>query len=63
MQSLDGHKKPSLKQRFFENIDQLDWYAYDDNFGTSEEKYLVRAIRELMNDLQEKWSDIYLFAK
>lgn len=53
-------QKNKSETEIFENIDQLDWYAYDDNFGTSEEKYLVRAIRELMNDLQEKWSDIYL---
>ena len=53
-------QKTKSETEIFENIDQLDWYAYDDNFGTSEEKYLVRAIRELMNDLQEKWSDIYL---
>ena len=53
-------QKTKSETEIFENIDQLDWYAYDDNFGTSEEKYLVSAIRELMNDLQEKWSDIYL---
>ena len=53
-------QKNKSETEIFENIDQLDWYAYDDNFGTSEETYLVRAIRELMNDLQEKWSDIYL---
>ena len=53
-------QKTKSETEIFENIDQLDWYAYDDNFGTSEEKYLVRAIRELMNDLQKKWSDIYL---
>lgn len=53
-------QKTKSETEIFENIDQLDWYAYDDNFGTSEEKYLVRAIHELMNDLQEKWSDIYL---
>lgn len=53
-------QKTKSETEIFENIDQLDWYAYDDNFGTSEEKYLVRTIRELMNDLQEKWSDIYL---
>lgn len=53
-------QKTRTETEIFENIDQLDWYAYDDNYGTSEEKYLVRAIRELMDELEEKWSDIYL---
>ena len=53
-------QKTKSETEIFENIDQLDWYAYDDNFGTSEEKYLVRAIHEFMDNLQEKWSDIYL---
>ena len=38
----------------------MDWYAYDDNFGTSEEKLLVRLIKDLMTELEEKWTDIYL---
>ncbi|KXU05830.1 DEAD/DEAH box helicase family protein [Streptococcus oralis] len=53
-------QKTRSETNIFVDIDQLDWYAYDDNFGTSEEKYLVRAIRDWMDDLQEKWSDIYL---
>ena len=54
-----SQKTPS-ETAIFEDLDSLDWYAYDDNFGTSEEKYLVRALRELMSELEEKWTDIYL---
>lgn len=54
-----SQKNPAETQ-YFEDLDNLDWYAYDDNFGTSEEKLLVRLIKDLMNELKEKWTDIYL---
>ncbi|MBF8969842.1 DEAD/DEAH box helicase family protein [Streptococcus sp. NLN76] len=54
-----SQKNPAETQ-YFEDIDNLDWYAYNDNFGTSEEKLLVRLIKDLMTELEEKWTDIYL---
>ncbi len=53
-------KKNAGSTQYFENIDELTWYAYDDNFGTSEEKLLVRSIKNLMTTLEKQWSDIYL---
>ena len=53
-------QKDSRETSIYEDLDSLDWYAYDDNFGTSEEKYLVRTLKHLMEELEEKWSDIYL---
>ncbi|MEA3451457.1 MAG: type III restriction endonuclease, partial [Bacteroidota bacterium] len=41
-------------------IDTRDWHSYTDNFGTSEEKYLVKFIDSQMNELQEKYSEIHL---
>ncbi|MFM0772972.1 DEAD/DEAH box helicase family protein [Streptococcus suis] len=54
-----SQKNPAETQ-YFEDLDNLNWYAYDDNFGTSEEKLLVRLIKDLMVELEEKWTDIYL---
>ena len=53
-------QKDSQETKYFEDLDNLDWYAYDDNFGTSEEKLLVRLIKDIMSELEEKWTDIYL---
>ena len=53
-------QKNPAETKYFEELDNLDWYAYDDNFGTSEEKLLVRLIKDLMIELEEKWTDIYL---
>ncbi len=41
-------------------IDKKDWHSYTDNFGTSEEKYLVKFIDSQMKALQEKYSEIHL---
>lgn len=37
-----------------------DWYMYDENYGTSEEKYFVQFVRHAMEELKKKYSDIYL---
>jgi len=41
-------------------IGQKDWYVYEDNFGTSEEKYFVKYINNMIDDLKEKYDDVYL---
>lgn len=53
-------QKNSAETQYFEDLDNLNWYAYNDNFGTSEEKLLVRLVKDLMTELEEKWTDIYL---
>lgn len=53
-------QKNSAETQYFEDLDNLNWYAYNDNFGTSEEKLLVRLVKDLMVELEEKWTDIYL---
>ena len=41
-------------------IHQKDWYVYEDNFGTSEEKYFVKYINNMIDDLKGKYDDVYL---
>ena len=53
-------QKNSAETQYFEDLDNLNWYAYNDNFGTSEKKLLVRLVKDLMTELEEKWTDIYL---
>lgn len=43
------------------NLFNEKWYAYEDNFGTSEEKHLVLYMKEVYNDLEANgFEDIYL---
>lgn len=53
-------QKNPAETKYYEDLDSFDWYAYDDNFGTDEEKLLVRLLKDLMSELEEKWTDIYL---
>lgn len=53
-------QKDKIETKYYEDLDSIEWYAYDDNYGTSEEKLLVRALKEVMEDLKENWTDIYL---
>jgi len=46
--------------KYYIDLSKEDWHAYDDNFGTSEEKKLVLLIKNLVDDLREKWDDVYL---
>lgn len=42
------------------DLGSIKWYAYNDNFGTSEEKALVKYIEGIMPKLEEKYDEIYL---
>jgi type III restriction enzyme len=42
------------------DLSKKDWYAFTDNFGTSEEKHLVKYIDKVYEKLQKKYKDIYL---
>ncbi len=37
-----------------------EWYAFESNFGTSEELAMVRAIETLIKTFEQKYEDIYL---
>ena len=42
------------------NLLNKDWYVYDENYGTSEEKHLIKYLNSIMEHLQSKFEDIYL---
>lgn len=42
------------------DLNTCRWYAYNDCFGTSEEKFLIKYIESILSKLQEKYDDIYL---
>ncbi|NCB70997.1 MAG: DEAD/DEAH box helicase [Clostridia bacterium] len=58
-QSLPGSYE-GRSSRYYLDLSKEDWHVYDDNFGTSEEKKLVLLMKKLIEDLREKWDDIYL---
>lgn len=66
--SLDGSSDKELGKSMMEtdnmylcmDLSQADWHAYEDCFGTSEEKHLIRYIESIYPKLAEKYHDIYL---
>lgn len=42
------------------DLSKRDWYVFDDCFGTSEEKLLIRYIDKRYSDLSKIFSDVYL---
>jgi len=42
------------------DLSQADWYVYDENYGTSEEKALVKFIQGQIPALRQKYDDVYL---
>lgn len=42
------------------NLDTREWYVFDDCFGTSEEKMLIKYIDKRYDELKQKFSEVYL---
>ena len=41
------------------NLADKDWYVYNENYGTSEEKSFVKFIDGIIEDLRKKYSEVY----
>lgn len=56
--------KPTMRndipQKYFVDLNKADWYVYNENYGTSEEKFLVKYFHDNIDSLKEKFEDIYL---
>ena len=50
----------AVHEKYRLNLKTKEWYAYDENYGTSEEKSFVVTFDSLFGELSESWSDIYL---
>ncbi|MCQ2129743.1 MAG: hypothetical protein MJZ08_09985, partial [Bacteroidaceae bacterium] len=52
--------KDSHREDLRADLMQMEWYAYSDCFGTSEEKALIKYIEGIKDKLLEKYMDFYL---
>ena len=59
-QEFGRSQKNPVNQDYALDLGGKEWYAYNDNYGTSEEKALVKYIDSIMPKLEEKYSEIYL---
>jgi len=42
------------------DLSDKDWYVYSDDYGTDEEKYLVKLIHDNMDKFEAKFKEVYL---
>lgn len=42
------------------DLSKCDWFVFNENYGTEEEKYFVRYLDTMIDDLQKKYDDVYL---
>ncbi len=42
------------------DLSSKDWFVFNENYGTSEEKHLVKYIDKIVDQLNKKYSEVYL---
>lgn len=56
--------KPTMRHdidpKFYVDLNKADWYVFNENYGSSEEKFLVKYFESQIDELREKYEDIYL---
>lgn len=55
-----GTPQSSLTGRLYLNLPSLDWYAFEDNYGTTEEKELTIFMSPLIEDLKKRYQSVTL---
>lgn len=52
--------RSNIDPKYYVNLLEKDWYVFKENFGTSEEKFLVKFLDSQIEELQKKFKDIHL---
>ena len=55
-----GQPQSNPSERYWVDLPHEDWYAYKDNYGTSEEKAFVYYFKSCVPKLKEKYDKVYL---
>lgn len=55
-----GKSMKSADNPYYLNLEQKDWYAFEDCFGTSEEKAMIRYVDKMYDELKKQYDEIYL---
>jgi len=56
--------KPTMRsdidEKYYIDLTKRDWHAYKENYGSSEEKLLVKFLDSQMDEIKQRFSDVYL---
>lgn len=50
----------TTNEALYMDLSGEDWFVFNENYGTSEEKYLVKYIAKVVEKLHKKYSEVYL---
>lgn len=50
----------TTNQDLYMDLSSEDWFVFNENYGTSEEKYLVKYIAKIIDKLKEQYSEVHL---
>lgn len=53
-------RNPRIPDEHYLDLSKEDWYAFNENYGTSEEKKLVKHIKAVHDRIQDQYEEIYL---
>jgi type III restriction enzyme len=51
---------PAVRPEWKINLQEADWFVYNDNYGTSEEKAFVAYFAARVEELRQEYEDVYL---
>ena len=51
---------PAIRQEWRINLNQADWFVFNDNYGTTEEKAFVAYFSTYVDKLRKEYDDVYL---
>lgn len=57
---LGKAQSKTTNEKLHLNLEKKEWHPFQENYGTSEEKYLVKCINNLIEKLQKKYKKVYL---
>lgn len=52
--------RPDIAEKYYTDLRSRDWHVYKENYGSSEEKLLVKFLDSQMEELEKKFTNIYL---
>ncbi|HCT9179771.1 TPA: DEAD/DEAH box helicase family protein [Corynebacterium aurimucosum] len=55
----DSQTRDQSKDHYVD-LDRAEWYVFNDNFGTSEEKAFVKYFASVVEDLKQAYDEVYL---
>ena len=55
-----SQNSPNMLEKYKLDLSKYDWYVYNDNYGTTEEKSFVKFFSSIVDDIKKEYDEVYL---